>query len=164
MKPIKTLSALTSAFALSLGLTSLGAVGMANADNHYNMPDLGTMLVVKSQTCGCCGAWVALARQEGYYIEVEDTSDVSSVNLDNDVPDKMRACHTAITDGYVVEGHVPFAALVKLFQERPDITGIAVPGMPGGSPGVGNDPTAQYEAIAFGGDAGEGMFFYKAGL
>ena len=164
MKPIKILLALAPAAALSLGLASFGAVGMAHADNHSNMADHGTMHVVKSPTCGCCGAWVALAREEGYDIEVKDTSDVTSVKLDNDVPDTMWACHTAIIDGYVVEGHVPFAAIAKLLKERPDITGIAVPGMTTGSPGMGNDPTTQYEVLAFGGVARESKIFWKAGL
>jgi hypothetical protein len=67
-------------------------------------------------------------------------------------------------DGYVIEGHVPFAAISKLLEERPDITGIAVPGMPSGSPGMGNDPTARYDVIAFGGNAADGEVFHQAGL
>ncbi|WP_299049135.1 DUF411 domain-containing protein [uncultured Tateyamaria sp.] len=164
MKFIKTLFAFTPAVALSLGLASFGAVGMAHADNHFGMSDHGTMHVTKSPTCGCCGAWVALAREEGYDIDVTDTRDVTTVKLDNDVPDTMWSCHTAMIDGYVVEGHVPFAALAKLLEERPEIDGIAVPGMPGGSPGMGDDPTARYDVLAFGGEAGEGEIFYQAGL
>ncbi len=76
----------------------------------------------------------------------------------------MRVCHTAVIDGYVVEGHVPFAAIAKLLEERPEITGIAVPGMPLGSPGMGLDPAARYDVMAFGGDAGEGEVFYQAGV
>lgn len=164
MKPIKIIFTFAPAAALALGLASFGAVGMAHADSHSDMADHGTMHVTKSPTCGCCGAWVALAREEGYDIEVTDTADVTSVKLDNDVPGKMWACHTAMIDGYVVEGHVPFAALAKLLEERPDIAGIAVPGMPGGSPGMGNDLAARYDVMAFGGDAGEGEVFYQAGL
>tara|TARA_S200000501_G_scaffold348014_1_gene362878 strand:- start:86 stop:580 length:495 start_codon:yes stop_codon:yes gene_type:complete len=164
MKSIKTILEFAPAAALSIGLASFGVVSMAHADNHSNITHRGTMHVVKSPTCGCCSAWVALARREGYDIKVKDTQDVTSVKLDNDVPDTMWACHTAIIDGYVVEGHVPFAALAKLLKERPNITGIAVPGMPGGSPGMGNDPTAKFDVIAFGGDAGEGEIFFKAGL
>ena len=163
MKPIKTLMAFTPAAALALGLASLGWVGMAHADSHSTMTNPGTMHVTKSPTCGCCGAWVALARKEGYDIDVTDTPDVTSVKLDADIPDEMWACHTAMIDGYVIEGHVPFAAIVQLLEERPDIVGIAVPGMPGGSPGMGNDPTARYDVIAFGGDAGAGAVFYQAG-
>lgn len=164
MKPIKTLLAFAPATALALGLASFGAVEMSHADSHSGMADHGTMHVTKSPTCGCCGAWVALAREEGYDIEVTDTADVTSVKLDNDVPGTMWACHTAMIDGYVVEGRVPFAALAKLLEERPEIAGIAVPGMPGGSPGMGNDPTARYDVIAFGGTAGEGEIFHQAGL
>lgn len=164
MKPIKTILAFTPVAALSLGLASFGAVGMAHAGGHAGMADHGTMHVTKSPTCGCCGAWVALAREEGYDIEVTDTRDVTSVKLENDVPGRMWSCHTAMIDGYLVEGHVPFAALTKLLEERPEIAGVAVPGMPAGSPGMGNDPTARYDVLAFGGDAGEGELFYQAGL
>ncbi|WP_433989757.1 hypothetical protein SuNHUV7_05680 (plasmid) [Pseudoseohaeicola sp. NH-UV-7] len=163
MKSIKTLLAFTPAAALVLGLASFGAVGMAHADSHAGKMDHGTMHVTKSSTCGCCGAWVALAREEGYDIEVTDTRDVTTVKLENDVPGTMWSCHTAVIDGYVVEGHVPFAALAKLLEERPYISGIAVPGMPFGSPGMGDDPTARYDVLAFGGDAGEGAVFYQAG-
>lgn len=164
MEPIKTLLAFAPAAVLTFGLASFGVVEMAHAESHSNIADHGTMHVTKSPTCGCCSAWVALAREEGYDIEVTDTADVTSVKLDNDVPGAMWACHTAMIDGYVVEGHVPFAALTKLLDERPDITGIAVPGMPGGSPGMGNDPTARYDVLAFGEDAGDGEVFFQAGL
>jgi hypothetical protein len=164
MKTIKTIRAFTPAFALALGMATFVWAGMAHADDHAAMSHHGTMHVTKSPTCGCCSAWVALARQEGYDIEVTDTADVTTVKLDADIPSHMWACHTATVHGYVVEGHVPFEALAKLLEERPDITGIAVPGMPGGSPGMGNDPTARYDVIAFGGDAGDGEVFYQAGL
>ncbi|WP_187430455.1 hypothetical protein ROLI_006170 [Roseobacter fucihabitans] len=164
MKLIKTLLAITPVAALALGMASFSAVGMAHADSHSDMADHSTMHVTKSPTCGCCGAWVALAREEGYDIEVTDTDDVTDVKLDADVPGEMWACHTAMIDGYVVEGHVPFAALAQLLEERPDITGIAASGMPFGSPGMGNDPTARYDVMAFGGDAGDGEVFYQVGL
>jgi hypothetical protein len=164
MKLIKTIRTFAPAAALALGLAPFGSVGVAHADSHSDMAEHGTMHVTKSPTCGCCGAWVALAREEGYDIEVTDTRDVTSVKVENDVPGTMWSCHTAMIDGYVVEGHVPFAALTKLLEERPEITGIAVPGMPGGSPGMGNDPTARYDVIAFGGVAGEGGVFFRAGL
>ena len=163
MKLINTLFALAPAAALSLGIASSGAVGMAHAESHSGMEHHGTMHVTKSPTCGCCGAWVALAREEGYHIEVTDTRDVSSVKLENKIPGDMWACHTATIDGYVVEGHVPFEALLQLLEERPDVRGIAAPGMPAGSPGMGNDPTARYDVLAFGGTAGEGKVFYRAG-
>lgn len=164
MRLITTLLAFTPAAALTFALASFGWADMAHADSHPNMADHGTMHVTKSPTCGCCGAWVALAREEGYDIEVTDTADITSAKLDADIPGNMWACHTAMIDGYVIEGHVPFAALAKLLKDRPNVTGIAVPGMPVGSPGMGDDPTARYDVIAFGGDANDGEIFYQAGL
>ncbi|PUB08236.1 DUF411 domain-containing protein [Yoonia sediminilitoris] len=164
MKLIKTVLAVFCAASIALGLASFGMTGMAHADGHTDMADHGTMHVTKSPTCGCCGAWVALARKEGYEVEVTDTRDVTTVKRDAGIPGDLWACHTAMIDGYVVEGHMPFEALEKLLTERPEIAGIAVPGMPGGSPGMGDDPSARYDVIAFGGDAGEGEVFYQAGL
>lgn len=168
MKLIKAILAIPSAAALSVWMFSFSAVGIAHADSHAathsDMADHGTMHVTKSPTCGCCGAWVALAREEGYDIEVTNTDDVTSVKLEAEVPGDMWAFHTAMIDGYVVEGHVPFAALAKLLRDRPDINGIAVPGMPFGSPGMGDDPTARYDVMAFGGVAGDGEVFYRVGL
>ena len=111
-----------------------------------------------------CGAWVALARQGGDDIEVTDIADVTNVKLDADAPGNMWACPTAKVHGSVVEGHVLFEALAKLLEERPDITGIAVPGMRGGSPGMGDDPTARNDVIAFSCDAGDGEILYRVGL
>lgn len=164
MKPIKSLLTALPAVALVLGTATLIMPIMAHAESHMMMAEHGTMQVTKSPTCGCCTAWVALARKEGYDVETTDTADITSVKMDAGVPDDLWACHTAMIDGYVVEGHVPFAALSKLLEERPDIIGIAVPGMPGGSPGMGNDPSARYDVIAFGGTAAEGEVFYQAGL
>lgn len=164
MKLIKSLSTALPAVALVLGTATLMMPGMAHAESHTEMAEHGTMHVTKSATCGCCTAWVALAREEGYGVKTTDTADITSVKTDADVPENLWACHTAMISGYVVEGHVPFAALAKLLEERPDITGIAVPGMPGGSPGMGNDPSARYDVIAFGGTAGKGKVFHEAGL
>ena len=164
MKPIKCLSTALPAVALALGAATLMGPEMAHADSHMMMAEHGTMHVTKSPTCGCCTAWVALARAEGYEVETTDTRDYVGPKKKAGVPDDLWACHTATIDGYVIEGHVPFAALAKLLEDRPEIAGIAVPGMPGGSPGMGNDPSARFDVIAFGGTAAEGDVFYKAGF
>lgn len=164
MQSIKTGLASIPAAALAFGLATFGASDMAHAQSHPDMADHGTMHVTKSPTCGCCGAWVALAREEGYDIEVTETDNVTPAKREASIPGALWSCHTAIIDGYVLEGHVPFEALAKLLEERPEIDGIAVPGMPVGSPGMGDDPTARFDVIAFGGDAGAGAVFYQAGL
>ena len=124
-----------------------------------------TIHVVKTPTCGCCTAWVKLARQRGYTVNVTDTRDYVGMKRDAGVPQTMQACHTSRIGDYVVEGHVPFEAIEKLMSERPDIRGIAVPGMPAGSPGMGTDPKAKYDVYAFGGTANakKPPVFYRAG-
>tara|TARA_R110002110_G_scaffold20312_67_gene82655 strand:- start:4991 stop:5485 length:495 start_codon:yes stop_codon:yes gene_type:complete len=163
MKMIKNLMTALPIAVLVLGTATLGMPKMALAENHANMAEYGTMHVTKSPTCGCCGAWVALAREAGYDVETTDTGDTTKVKLSADVPGDLWACHTAKIDGYVIEGHVPFAAIAKLLKERPDIAGISVPGMPAGSPGMGNDSSAQYDVIAFGGKAAAGEVYFQAG-
>lgn len=122
------------------------------------------MTVTKSPTCGCCTAWSDLARRAGYTVETVDVEDVSPLKRRLGVPDALWGCHTAEVEGYVVEGHVPFEAVARLLAERPGITGISAPGMPMGSPGMGWDPKARYDVLAFGGAAGVGEVFYRAGI
>jgi hypothetical protein len=148
---------------ISAGFSLLAAPNMAYAQSHTAMPEHGIMHVTKSPTCGCCTAWVALARDEGFEVRTVDVDNISTVKSDAQVPGDLWACHTATIDGYVVEGHVPFAAIVKMLAERPQIAGIAVPGMPIGSPGMGNDPSARFDVISFGGAALDGEVFFQAG-
>ena len=79
------------------------------------------------------------------------------------MPEALWSCHTAEIEGYTVEGHGPFAAIDRLLAERPDVEGLAVPGMPVGSPGMGTDPDARYDVVAFGGEAGSGTVFGRVG-
>jgi hypothetical protein len=87
----------------------------------------------------------------GYTVKVEDVQNLTSVKNQYQVPPELQSCHTAIVDGYVVEGHVPVAEIERLLDERPDILGLAVPGMPIGSPGmeVEGADAQPYEVIAF---------------
>lgn len=149
--------------AVAFGIFTAMSPMVAHADTHASMANETFMHVSKSPTCGCCGAWVDLAREEGYSVEKTDTTNMTSIKIDAEVPQHLWACHTAMIDGYVIEGHVPFAAIEKLLAERPDVAGISVPGMPAGSPGMGNDMTAQFDVISFGGDAGDDTVFFQAG-
>ena len=89
--------------------------------------------------------------ENGFDVEVKDTDDFAAVKRQYQVPPDLQACHTAIVDGYIVEGHVPAADVTRLLQERPDIVGIAVPGMPLGSPGMEADALSAeaYDVLTF---------------
>ena len=151
------------AVALATGLLTF-APAHAHADTSTPVAGEHTMSVMKTPTCGCCAAWVDLARREGFEVEVTDTEVYTGMKAMADVPEAMWSCHTTRIGGYTVEGHVPFAAVRKLLDERPDVSGIAVPGMPMGSPGMGDDPDARYDVIAYGGSAKPGEVFLRAGI
>jgi len=103
----------------------------------------------KDPNCGCCGVWAKHLEAAGFAVRVEETSDLDAVRHRLGVPAELTACHTAEVGGYVVEGHVPAIAIKRMLEQRPDAAGIAVPGMPLGSPGMGGKPQ-QYSAVLFG--------------
>ncbi len=121
------------------------------------------MHVLAAPSCGCCHAWADLARARGFAVTVEELTDPEAQKSAWGIPLQLASCHTVEADGYVFEGHVPFEAVEAVLRDRPNITGLAVPGMPMGSPGMGDDPSAYYDVIAFGGAAGAGAVFYRAG-
>ncbi|WP_162265095.1 DUF411 domain-containing protein [Polycladidibacter stylochi] len=105
--------------------------------------------VYKTPWCGCCEAWSEALKQAGYSVKTIDLEDLDAVKQQAQVPDELQGCHTAIMGEYVLEGHVPLAAIDKLLAEKPAIAGISTPGMPQGSLGMGNDPDASYHVVAF---------------
>lgn len=113
--------------------------------------ELTRMVVYKTPTCGCCRTWVDQARAAGFELEVHDVDRVEPVKHEHGLPGHLASCHTALVDGYVVEGHVPFDVIRRLLRERPQVAGIAVPGMPAGSPGmeVPSGRKDPYDIIAF---------------
>jgi hypothetical protein len=92
--------------------------------------------VVKTPGCGCCNGWVAHLRRAGFQVRVTDVADVTPAARRLGVPDQLRSCHTASVGGYAIEGHVPAADILRLLRQRPAAAGLAVPGMPMGSPGM----------------------------
>lgn len=94
------------------------------------------MTVYKSASCGCCGKWVDHMKENGYKVKTIIKEDMSSVKNRLGVPQKLSSCHTAVINGYIVEGHVPSDVVDKMLKEKPNIKGIASPGMPIGSPGM----------------------------
>ena len=113
---------------------------------------LPKVAVSKDPNCGCCSGWVKHMRGAGFLVEVTDTSELNRLKIRLGVPQALAACHTAEVDGYVIEGHVPAPAIKRLLAERPQAKGLAVPGMPVGSPGmeVEGSPPETYEVILFG--------------
>lgn len=107
------------------------------------------VLVHKDPSCGCCGAWAKHLGQAGFSVKVEETSGLSAIRNRLGVPPDLAACHTAEVGGYVVEGHVPVVAINRMLAERPEAAGIAIPGMPQGSPGMSGKPQ-KYSVILFG--------------
>jgi hypothetical protein len=113
------------------------------------LPAWPMVTVHKDPNCGCCGGWVAHLETHGFQVKVIETAEINRVRARLGVPFDLAACHTAQVAGYLIEGHVPAAALQKFLQEKPDALGLSVPGMPSGSPGMTGD-YEEYDVILFG--------------
>lgn len=109
----------------------------------------GEVIVYKSPTCGCCKEWVKHLEANGFKVQARDVSDVTPVKVKHGVPLALASCHTALVDGYVIEGHVPAADLRRLLEERAAVKGLAVPGMPVGSPGMEGPYPEPYQVLTF---------------
>lgn len=146
---IASVALLAAAGALALGIT-----GESSASDK--------VVVYKSPTCGCCGDWIDYMRESGFEVEVHDLADVRPVKDQNGVAPMLRSCHTALVGGYVLEGHVPAEQVTRMLAERPAIRGLAVPGMPIGSPGMdeGYDRSTwqDYDVVAFDADGGTEVY------
>lgn len=146
---------------LSLAIISLlSACGSADAAQDAAEPQavlasatgeqaLPTILVYKTPSCSCCNGWVEHLRAAGFTVDARNVTDLMSVKRDAGVPVAMSSCHTALVDGYVVEGHVPVEQLTRLLEERPEIAGIGVVGMPIGSPGMEGPNASPYQVLSF---------------
>lgn len=144
-------------------LTALGAGAVISALPRPSAAQQGTpgkaparpttalppMTVYKSATCGCCKLWVDHARANGFTVRTIDTEELQKVKAEMGVPTGLQSCHTVVVGNYLVEGHVPAADIKRMLNEKPAIRGLAVPGMPIGSPGMEQGPAQRYEVIAF---------------
>lgn len=115
--------------------------------------------VFKSPTCGCCSMWVDHMRAAGFEVETTDTDDMISVKVDAGLPLQLQSCHTAFIGDYVFEGHMPAATIAKFLAEAPDAKGLAVPGMPIGSPGMEmGDRKDPYDVLVFDADGNTAVY------
>ena len=106
--------------------------------------------VHKDPNCSCCSGWIDHLRAASFSVDAQDTTDLARVKQQHGVPPELASCHTAIVGSYVIEGHVPSLAIRRLLTERPDAKGLAVPGMPVGSPGMEGGTPQPYAVVLFG--------------
>jgi hypothetical protein len=133
-------------------LVAVGVVGFMayqatpndSARSEYSENKSIVATVYKSPNCGCCGVYASYMKKEGYNIDTKNVQDMSSIKRELGVPYELESCHTMEIGRYVVEGHIPEAAIQKLLAEKPDIKGIGMPGMPSGSPGMPGPKTEDF--------------------
>lgn len=134
---------------LLLSLLTLGLVSACSQSESKKASsetvEKASFTMFKNPGCMCCDAWAEHMESSGYEVEIKPIDNLAAFKFSNKVPNDMGSCHTSVIDGYVVEGHVPAADVDRLLKEQPDAKGIAVPGMPTGSPGM-EVPGRQAEA------------------
>ena len=108
-----------------------------------------TITVYKDAGCGCCKSWIKHLIKHGYRVDAKDTPNMTEIKRTMGIPDGLSACHTAVVNGYLIEGHVPAADIARLLKEKPKVAGLAVPGMPMGSPGMEGPRTQHYQVLSF---------------
>jgi len=141
---------LTVTVVVTLLVASLLAVRSAYAEE---------ITVYKTPTCGCCSGWVDHLRDNGFDVTTHDLDNLAGIKARHGLTDaRLMSCHTAIVDGYVVEGHVPADDIRRLIEEKPDVLGIAAPGMPQLSPGMHSDIPKNYDVLSFDRQGRIGLF------
>ncbi len=137
MKSLKIL------FAISLMLSNIPA----------QAEEPTAITVYRSPTCSCCGKWMEHLKQNNFTIKDIPTEDMNAIKHKYGVSDEMASCHTAVVNGYVVEGHVPADDIKALLKAKPNVVGIAVPQMPSGTPGMEMDGKKDpYNVMSFDSD------------
>lgn len=146
----------------TLRLVGSGMVAGLAALAARPLPSLATALplvtIYKDPNCGCCGIWTSYLQSHGFETRVVMTDDLDPVKRKARVPYDLHSCHTAFMGRYVVEGHVPVPAISKLLDERPRVLGIAVPGMPAGSPGMPSVAPEPYQVLTFSADGSQSVY------
>lgn len=138
------------AVARLVGLAICATLVSASAPVRESAPKPAAVTVFKDPNCGCCALWVEHLRKHAFAVTVRDTSDLAGIKRTGRVPQALQSCHTAFVDGYVIEGHVPATDVQRLLAEKPKVAGIAVPGMPIGSPGMEMGARKdRYDVVAF---------------
>ncbi len=143
---------------IGVGALVLAGVGLALTLRSGEQEDLIVIHVYKTPTCGCCVKWVSHLEAQGFRVTVEDLIDIGAVKTSAGVPADLSSCHTALVNGYAIEGHVPARVVRSFLEEAPGVAGIAVAGMPIGSPGMEGPNPQPYDVVAFREDGSRGVF------
>lgn len=131
-----------------LGGVFLLGLGMTPADVGRAATPLPGVVLYKSALCGCCSKWADHMRAAGFRVTIREIGSLTTIEDRYGVPKGATSCHTALTGGYVVVGHVPADVVQRLLTERPPIAGISAPGMPQSAPGMDGRPD-HYDIVAF---------------
>ncbi|MCW8899623.1 MAG: DUF411 domain-containing protein [Gammaproteobacteria bacterium] len=126
-------------FSISLSMSYVFLSNTATAEE---------ITVYKSPTCGCCNKWVKHLEGQGFDVKTQNIQNINQIKNEHGVQQQFQSCHTAIIGKYFIEGHVPANDIKKLLKEQPDIKGLAVPGMPMGSPGMEGHRKDRYDVVA----------------
>ena len=145
---------------LLIGMTGVLILSAAVVGQQQAKPNPIPISVYKSPACGCCAQWVDYMRKNGFDPKVQDVDNIGALKLKLGVREEFSSCHTTEVGGYIVEGHVPVESVQRLLKDRPKIAGIAVPGMPAGSPGmeVPSGKKDPYNVLAFTSDGKTTVF------
>lgn len=128
-----------------------GGALVVYATGAFVSPSLAapTVEMYQDPNCGCCSAWAEHLEEEGFEVRQHKTSDMRAVKVEHGVAPELASCHTALVEGYVIEGHVPAADIKRLLEEKPDVAGLTVPGMPHGSPGMETGRQDDYAVLTW---------------
>lgn len=134
---------------LAAGVMLTGLILQIACSDSDKTAELESVTVYKSPNCGCCSKWVRHLQDSGFEVEAINRPDMNSIKTETGIPRQLTSCHTALGEGYVIEGHVPATDIRRLLKERPDVAGLAVPGMPMGSPGMEGPRQEHYDVLTF---------------
>lgn len=139
---------LISIIALGIILT-LSFIAFFSKNSDHALLEGVHITVHKTPTCGCCGDYVGYLEKQGATVRITEHQNLTEERSARNIPTSLESCHFSEVEGYVVEGHVPAEAIVQLIAERPEISGIALPGMPAGSPGMGGTKLSPFTIHQF---------------
>lgn len=130
--------------------SAMSPASVWNQETEPNYAGVKEMTVYRSPNCGCCGGWIEHAKQHGFQVTDIKTDDIETIKQQYNLPSQLASCHTTIVDGYVMEGHIPVDDIKRFLTQKPNFAGLAVPGMPVGTPGMeAGDMKQPFEVVAF---------------